>query len=449
MELRNSLARYIPTEDQPHQRWVEQASVFISSAQVELRAGLGWVFDLGITTEMPFYQKKNLALINRVTFVSLLMALPGTFLLILMGFAHPFSLLVSGMLIGCLILVLNGAKRVEWSKILFAFTPVSLIVVFTLLELESAASADPLMYVLSRQGLCFGLLLPILIYGFEERRKIVGVFGICVLTYMVFEVASMRLGSFHGEALAGVSHGLFSLLSVGQYIMLAACIYFMQSYTMQHELETQKHTEKLHRLAIRDGMTGIFNHTFMEQYIADAINRSKRSRNPLALLMVDVDFFKRINDTFGHNAGDEVLKELVHILSTSTRSTDYLGRWGGDELVLLLTDTNLQGAANLAEKLRGLVAEHNFPHCQHLTISLGASVYRDGDTSVSLVERADASMYRSKRGGRNRVEVERSAVSYPQSAVGYPQSTISFQPSADSQTTEFAVEVEETAEKFY
>ncbi len=434
MELRNSLPRYVSTEDQAHHLWVEKASLFISSAQVELRAGLSWVFDLGVTSEMPFYQKKNLALINRITFLSLLMAFPGTFLLILMGFAHPFSLLVSGMLLGCSIIVLNGVKLVEYSKILFTFIPASLISVFTLHELNTAASADPLMYILTRQGLCFWLLLPILIFGFEQRRKVIEVFGVCVLIFMVFEVASMRLGAFQGEALFGVSHGLFSLLSVLQYTVLAVCIYFMQSYTIQHDLEVQQQTEKLHRLAIRDGMTGIFNHTFMQQYITDAINRSKRSRNPLALLMIDADFFKHINDTFGHNAGDDVLKELIRVMNGSTRSTDYLGRWGGDELVLLLTDTNLPGAANLAEKLRRLVDEHHFPHCEHLTISLGASEYRDGDSSMSLVERADASMYRAKRGGRNRVALERIAISLPQSIV--------------SQTEGFTAEVAENAERY-
>ncbi len=449
MELRNSLARYIPTEDQPRQPWVEQAFLFLSSAHVVMRAGLGWVFDLGITPEMPFYQKKNLALINRIAFISLLMALPGTFLLILMGFAHPFSLLLCGMLAGCSILALNGARHVEWSKIVFAFIPATLIVVFTLLELDNAASADPLMYILSRQGLCFGLLLPILIYGFEQRRRVVGVFGVCVLIFLVFEVAGMRLGAFEGEALSGVNHGLFSLLSVLQYAVLAGCIYFMQSYTVQHELETELHTQKLHRLAIRDGMTGIFNHTFMEQYIADAINRSKRSGNPLALLMIDVDFFKRINDTFGHNAGDDVLKELIHVLSSSTRSTDYLGRWGGDELVLLLTDTNLMGAANLAEKLRRLVEEHHFPHCKHLTISMGASLYRDGDTSVSLIERADASMYRGKRNGRNRVEVEKAAISIQPSAISSQSSAVSNKPSAFSLTSESTTEYADYAEKFF
>jgi diguanylate cyclase (GGDEF)-like protein len=426
MELRNSFARYVTTEDQPLLSWVGRAFMFLSSAQVELRAGLAWLFDLGITADMQFYQRKNLALINRVTFLSLLMALPGTFLLILLGFTHPFSLLASGMLVCCSILVLNGAKLVEWSELIFAFTPAGLIVVFTLLELDSAASVNSLLYILLRQGLCFGLLLPILIYGFEERRKAVGAFGVCLLIFMIFEVASMQLGAFQGESLGGVSHGLFSLLSLLQYAVLGACIYFMQNYTMQHELEVQQNTEKLHRLAIRDGMTGIFNHSFMEQYITDAINRAKRSRDPLALLMIDVDFFKRINDTFGHNAGDEVLKELVRVLTKSTRSTDYLGRWGGDELVLLLTDTNLLGAANLAEKLRRLVAEHLFSHCNHLTISLGASEYRDGDTSVTLVERADASMYRAKRSGRNRMEVEKPAVNFQQSEISFQQSAVSY-----------------------
>jgi diguanylate cyclase (GGDEF)-like protein len=227
---------------------------------------------------------------------------------------------------------------------------------------------------------------------------------------MIFMVASMR-PVFQEVNITGMSHGLFSVLSMLQYTALAACVLYMQSYTMQHELQAQHSNEKLYRLAIKDGMTGIFNHTFMEQYIADAINRSKRSKNPLALLMIDVDFFKQINDNFGHNLGDEVLIRLAQVLSSSKRSTDYLGRWGGDELVLLLTDTNLTGAANLAEKLRRLVEDHTFPHSRPLSISLGVSEYRDGDSQASFIERADAAMYRAKRGGRNRVEVQRAAIS--------------------------------------
>jgi diguanylate cyclase (GGDEF)-like protein len=411
MELRNNLTNYLPKNELPLQAWLEQTSLFISSAQVVLRAGLGWIFELGIDPDMPFYQKKNLALINRVSFISLLMALPGTFLLILMGFGHPFSLLVNGVLAACLILAFNGAKLVEWSKTLFAYAPAVLILSFTLLEIASGNLDNSLRYILSRQGLCFGLLIPILIFGFEDRRKVVRVLGFCVLLFLIFDVASVRLGAFQEEHIAGLSSGLFSVLSALQYTGLAACVLYMQSYTMKHERQAQYSNEKLYRLAIRDGMTGIFNHTFMEQYITDAINRSKRSNNSFALLMIDVDFFKQINDNFGHNAGDEVLINLVEVLNSNKRTTDYLGRWGGDELILLLNDTNLSGASYLADKLRHLVEDHTFPHSRHLTISLGASEYRAGDTLASLIERADAAMYRAKRSGRNRVEAQIALVS--------------------------------------
>lgn len=409
MELRTSITGYLNSEKLPRQAWLAQTCLFISSAQVVLRAGLGWVFELGINSEMPFYQKKNLALINRVAFISLLMALPGTFLLLLMGFSHPFSLLVSGVLVACLVLSFNAAKHVEWSKTLFAFSPAVLIITFTLLEISAGNLDDPLRLILSRQGLCFGLMLPLLVFGFEDRIKVVRVFGVCIVLFLFFDVAGIRLGIFKDAHIYGVSTGLFSILSLLQYIGLAFCLLYMQSYTMKHEAQAQHSNEKLYHLAIRDGMTGIFNHVFMEQYITDAINRSKRSRNPLALLLIDVDHFKQINDNFGHNVGDEVLIGLIQLLNSHKRTTDYLGRWGGDELVLLLTDTNLSGASYLAEKLRRLVESHLFPHCRHLTISLGASEYRDGDTLMNFIEHADAAMYRAKRGGRNRVEVQNSA----------------------------------------
>jgi diguanylate cyclase (GGDEF)-like protein len=122
--------------------------------------------------------------------------------------------------------------------------------------------------------------------------------------------------------------------------------------------------------------------------------------------MIDVDNFKQINDHYGHNTGDEVLIQLARLLQDSKRSTDYLGRWGGDELILLLTDTNLQGAAKVAEKLRLLVTDHIFPGSTHLSISLGVSEYCSQDTLAGLIGRADANLYRAKHLGRNRVEIK-------------------------------------------
>ncbi len=400
-----TISHYTTAKDLNHTLWMEQISTQLSSTRSVLQACVGWVFELGISAEMTFYDRKNLALINAAAFVSLLLALPGTFVLILMGFGHPFSLLISDTLVACLILGFNGVRRVDWSKALFAFTPGLLIVSYILLELSSEGMVQPLNYLLARQGLCFALLIPMIIYGFEGRQTVAGVLGVCLLIYLACDVGSMRLGAFSDENISGLSHGLFSLISLLQFVGLAGCVLYMQNYSLQHAKQTQQANEKLKSMAIQDGLTGLYNHSFMVHMIGDAINRSKRSGNPLSLLMIDVDFFKQVNDTFGHNAGDEVLVGLTRLLKSNKRSTDYLGRWGGDELILLLTDTNLTGADNLAEKLRGLVESRVFPYGKRLTISLGAGEYQDGDTPMSLVERADSALYRAKRAGRNRVEL--------------------------------------------
>ncbi len=386
--------------------WMEQLSTQASSTQSILRACLGWVLDLGLNPQMNYYQKKNLALINAVAFSSLLLAMPLTFVLILMGFGHPFALLLALVVTACLVLALNGARRVEASKALFSFAPGLLLLAYTLLELSKQSLGQPLNYLLIRQGLCFALLIPLLMYGFDSWVKATKVGVSCALLLMVFEVGSMRLGAFPEEPISGASHGLFSLLSLVQFAGLGGCLVYMQAIVVQHAQQAQEASEKLKRMAIHDGLTGVFNHAFIEQLVGDAINRSKRSGNPLSLLMIDVDSFKHINDTLGHNAGDEILVRLAHLLNINKRSTDYLGRWGGDELVLLLTDTSLDGAANLAEKLRNLVETQAFPHGKRLTLSLGASEYQLGDTPASLVARADAAMYQAKRAGRNRVCIQ-------------------------------------------
>ncbi len=404
MEVHKSINSYSPTEKLSQPAWMDQSLAFLSSAQLELRAGLDWIFELGISTDMPFYQQKNLALINRVSFLSLLLAFPGTFLLILIGFSHPLGILFSGMLCASLVLAFNGANRTQWSKVVFAFSPACLTLIFSLLELASGVP-NPTGYILARQGICFSLLLPILVFGWEERQKVVRVGAMSVLLFLAFEVASMRLGAFKQVELSGIQHGIFSLLSLVQYVTIGGCILYVQNYMVKNDLQKRQANQKLNHLAIRDGLTGLFNHAFTEQLITDAINRTKRSGTPLSLLMIDVDSFKQVNDTFGHSMGDQVLKELTQVLKSSTRSTDYLGRWGGDELLLLLTDTSLPGAANLAEKLRSLVEGHIFSNGQPLSISLGACQYQETDSTQSFIDRADACLYRAKRGGRNRLDV--------------------------------------------
>jgi diguanylate cyclase (GGDEF)-like protein len=406
VEWSSTINHDISLDHQTSSLWMEQIYSQFSSTQSILRLCTAWIFELGIASDMPFFQQISLALINRAAFISLLLALPGTFLLILMDFGHPFSLLVSGVLLACLTLGLNGIKRVAWSMMIFALSPAVIILTYSLLELSSRGLTQPLNYLLARQGLCFALLLPIILFGFADRQKVVGLLGGCVLIFLVFDVGIPQLGIFQQEIIMGLSQGLFSLLSLLQYVSLAGCVLYLQSQIIKHEYQVQRRQEKLQKLAIRDGLTGLFNHKFMEQLVGDAINRSKRSHIPLALLMIDIDYFKQVNDTFGHNKGDDVLLRVTRLLYSHKRSTDYLGRWGGDELMVLLTDTDLSGAANLAEKLRLLVKNHFFPHCKQITISLGASEYQHGDNPTSFIARADAALYQAKHLGRNRVSIQ-------------------------------------------
>ena len=411
MEWNKSISPHILSEDFSGRLLLEKVSAQLIAAQVVLLAGMKWLFSLGIQPDMPFYHIKNLALINRVALASLFLALPGSFLLLLAGFQHTFILMVSGIFISCLILSLNGTRHTQAAQATFAFSPALVILIYSWVELSSGGMAEPLPYILAHQGVCLALLLPIMIYGFEQSRKWV-ILGICVIFFMLFDVLSAQMSGTLIQDATGMSQGLFSVLSVLQFTGLAACVLYLQGYTMKHEQQVRQSKAKLQGMVIRDGMTGLFNHTFMEQLIGDAINRSKRSKTPLSLLMIDVDSFKKINDTQGHNAGDEALKRLAKLLQDNKRSTDYLGRWGGDELVLLLTDTNLQGAVSLAEKLRSLVESHTYPNDRHLTISLGASEYSSPDDVAGFIGRADAAMYRAKRGGRNRVASQKATVSH-------------------------------------
>ena len=384
---------------------MEQINTQLSSAHSVLKATVGWIFELGISADMPYYQRANLALINRAAFISLLLAIPGTFVLILMGFPHPFTLLLTGVITGSLSLGFNAAKRVNWTLYLSGFSPAFILLAYSLLEFSIGSFTQILHYVIIRQALCFALLLPILFFGYDARQRAVGLLGIGMLVLLAFDTGSMQFTVFGNETISGLDHGLFTVLSLFQYLALSGCVLFLQAQTRTHESRLQYERENLQKLAIKDGLTGLYNRKFMEELISDAINRSKRTHTPLALLMIDVDYFKQINDNFGHNAGDETLLSLTHLLDSHKRSTDYLGRWGGDELVLLLTNTDLSGAANLAEKLRQLVHQHLFAHKKQLSISLGASEYQDGDSPASFIAQADAALYQAKRSGRNKVKL--------------------------------------------
>jgi diguanylate cyclase (GGDEF)-like protein len=161
--------------------------------------------------------------------------------------------------------------------------------------------------------------------------------------------------------------------------------------------------EELERLSTSDALTGLHNRRFLTQRLSEELVRSYRHKGSFAVLMADVDEFKKYNDAFGHPAGDEVLKKVAAILLSSTRSVDCTARYGGEEFAVLLTDTAGDVAAEVAERIRARVAAQEFPG-RKITLSIGIAEFPEhGQTAEEVISCADEALYTAKRAGRNRV----------------------------------------------
>lgn len=160
---------------------------------------------------------------------------------------------------------------------------------------------------------------------------------------------------------------------------------------------------ELEQMAITDRLTGLFNRLCLDRKLQSEFFAAERYGTFFSLIILDIDGFKHVNDTYGHIAGDEVLVAIAGILTSRRRASDMVGRWGGEEFLVICPQTPLDGALIAAEHLRLSVEQHEFPHVGHRTASLGVATYRAGDTILSLTARADRGLYLAKDSGRNRV----------------------------------------------
>lgn len=164
---------------------------------------------------------------------------------------------------------------------------------------------------------------------------------------------------------------------------------------------------QLEEMAFTDELTGIATRTRLRETMAKEIRRGQRYQMPISVIMFDIDHFKRVNDTYGHQTGDDVLKEIAQLVAGNIREMDLFARWGGEEFLLLSPGVTLDQAAVLAEKLRHLIHGHEFPGPGQVTCSFGVAQLQPEEEQRSLVKRVDLALYRAKEAGRNRVVVDK------------------------------------------
>ena len=180
-----------------------------------------------------------------------------------------------------------------------------------------------------------------------------------------------------------------------------------QQYALQQELK---------RVSVTDSLTGLCNRRMLDEALSMECGRSERTDSPFAVILLDIDKFKSVNDAYGHQAGDKVLIEFASLLRRTSRVVDTVGRWGGEEFLMVCPATDLAGAVRFSEKLRTATEGHDFGVIiGHKTASFGVSAYRRGDTPEAIVKRADDALYRAKSAGRNKVMIEDGGDFYPES----------------------------------
>ena len=271
---------------------------------------------------------------------------------------------------------------------------------------------------LSVMGMIFGLFALHWITGSDEIERMVRGIIICTFAVTLFSLRGSRelavffglpllvmLGfmQVRGESLTGVIAALFDPLVM--FIVAGIASELLYRTWLAAFIANQQLAEH----AATDPLTGLSNRRHIEPQLEGETARAMRHRAPFSLLMADLDHFKRVNDQYGHDAGDEVLREVARRLKDLLRTEDRPARWGGEEFLVLLTDTDVEQAGIVAEKIRAGIADTPIEvngQAIDMTISIGVAAHHDESDPLDLIRRADQALYRAKDAGRNRVCVD-------------------------------------------
>lgn len=169
--------------------------------------------------------------------------------------------------------------------------------------------------------------------------------------------------------------------------------------------KTLSYEKELKTLALSDRLTGLYNRHKLDELLKQQFSLAKRYQTSFAVMILDIDHFKQMNDTYGHHVGDKTLIEFSQILQNSVRQSDMVGRWGGEEFLIIIPEADKVSRRKMGEKIRSSIEQHRFDVVGQVTVSIGLAVYKKEEELDNLLSRADTALYSAKQKGRNRLMV--------------------------------------------
>jgi len=251
----------------------------------------------------------------------------------------------------------------------------------------------------------------ILIHGGYQKT---GIYWIYIFPLISFFLKGNKVGFLWNiafftivAAIVYLNHkGIIPLAyNLGELRQAALAYFIMTILAYIYEDVLLRSYREVSRLAITDQLTGLYNRRYILKKLEEEIERAKRYGTGLCVILLDVDNFKSINDEYGHDMGDKVLKGIAHLLKENTRNIDTVGRIGGEEFVIICPGTDVIGGKIVAEKIRGLVEELQVSVLPKISISVGVAVFRGDENPEELLKKADIALYEAKRSGKNKVVI--------------------------------------------
>ena len=255
-------------------------------------------------------------------------------------------------------------------------------------------------------GLVFGLFIWVVdavidVYILGEEQ------GLIENLFMPDESTELWMRSL--VVIAFVAMGFFARKILLKHIALDKMLFSYQKHLEQSVSErTQELLEKtreLEVLASTDALTGLYNRRKFTEVLDQELSRYQRYKQKFCLINIDIDYFKSINDKYGHDVGDIVIKEFAEALKSNIRKSDSAGRWGGEEFLLLIIESDLQHALKVAEKIKQAIGSVTFDDVGKVTVSIGVSEVKEEDSHEDIVRRSDQALYKAKDNGRDRIEI--------------------------------------------